>query len=174
MEYVAIKKTDDNELMHHGVMGMKWGVRRYQNADGTLTAKGRSRMMQISSDARLQKKETNKALKAYSSTGSMASQRHSLAANKAYKLNKKSEKAAMKGDKVNSEKYKTKAKEYAKRAESELKTYKAMSEKISQINSGTIKAGRDFMTQTDRDFYLLPGALLWTTNTTVVTPSKRK
>ena len=31
----------DNDLMHHGVLGMKWGVRRYQNADGSYTAKGR-------------------------------------------------------------------------------------------------------------------------------------
>lgn len=30
-----------NYLVHHGVKGMKWGVRRYQNADGSLTAAGR-------------------------------------------------------------------------------------------------------------------------------------
>lgn len=28
-------------LMHHGVKGMKWGVRRYQNADGSLTPAGK-------------------------------------------------------------------------------------------------------------------------------------
>lgn len=30
-------------LMHHGIKGQRWGVRRFQNADGTLTAKGQKR-----------------------------------------------------------------------------------------------------------------------------------
>lgn len=33
----------DYELYHWGVKGMKWGVRRYQNKDGSLTPAGRKR-----------------------------------------------------------------------------------------------------------------------------------
>lgn len=31
-------------LAHHGVRGQRWGVRRYQNSDGTLTSKGKARL----------------------------------------------------------------------------------------------------------------------------------
>lgn len=50
-----VNKPDicDDKLMHYGVPGMKWGVRRYQNLDGTLTSAGKKR----------QKKEEKKKLK---------------------------------------------------------------------------------------------------------------
>lgn len=50
--------TDSYELYHHGIKGMKWGVRRYQNADGTLTPAGKKR------DARWKKRNPKKAERA--------------------------------------------------------------------------------------------------------------
>lgn len=35
--------NNDEYLAHHGILGMKWGIRRYQNKDGTLTPEGRKR-----------------------------------------------------------------------------------------------------------------------------------
>lgn len=51
---------EDNYLSHHGIKGMKWGVRRYQNKDGSLTSAGKKRSW--SEDAKTAKSLKKKKL----------------------------------------------------------------------------------------------------------------
>lgn len=43
MIYYMTRQPYSNELYHHGIKNQKWGVRRFQNPDGTLTEAGKQR-----------------------------------------------------------------------------------------------------------------------------------
>ena len=67
-----------SELYHHGILGMKWGVRRYQNKDGSLTSEGRIRYLTDKERQGLKKDsltkgvdstDVNEAVKEYKETG---------------------------------------------------------------------------------------------------------
>lgn len=50
----------NDTLQHHGIEGQKWGVRRYQNADGSLTAAGKKHVS--GSDSSGEKKKDVKSM----------------------------------------------------------------------------------------------------------------
>ncbi len=52
------------ELRHYGILGMKWGVRRYQASDGTLTKEGKE-CYNNPSDTKKSKMSLNERIKHY-------------------------------------------------------------------------------------------------------------
>ena len=56
---------NNNELMHYGIKGQKWGVRRYHNKDGTLTSAGKKKIIKDSQNYKDKYKRTANAVKDY-------------------------------------------------------------------------------------------------------------
>ena len=75
----------ENELYHEGVRGMRWGIRKYQNLDGTWTALGKRRR-RLSPDAQKRADRKNK-IKNLQSKGELERAKASYKVEKA--LNKK-------------------------------------------------------------------------------------
>ena len=96
MSYILITNSDgvslslvhaDNEgayLAHHGVKGQRWGVRRFQNPDGSLTEKGKRRMETLQGksdklDAKKAKLNSPKNMVKLSQYKSLSADRHAAA-----------------------------------------------------------------------------------------------
>jgi hypothetical protein len=64
--------TQPNELYHYGKKGQKWGVRRYQNADGTLTEAGKKRYARDAREKGYRDYDENARIKGAEDHGSYA------------------------------------------------------------------------------------------------------
>lgn len=74
-----------DELYHHGIKGMKWGIRRFQNKDGSLTPAGKKR---YDDDGPTQKTTHRQRLEEKYRSKGMSEESAKIAANKRIKIEK--------------------------------------------------------------------------------------
>ena len=111
----GLHTNDPNSLELSGIKGMHWGVRRYQNEDGSLTPAGRERYGVESTkrtSARRMEKDFNRLDKGYANV--VANQRYN--AQRTAKYAKKAHKAQRKGREEKARRLIEKSLKYAKKA----------------------------------------------------------
>ena len=138
-----------DHLAHHGIQGQKWGVRRFQNEDGSLTAAGRKRYLNPDGSIKSDRKADKLADKAkfYDKYGDkLAEQGRKRKAMKNWKKSEKTQNKLEEYNKKKSEEFdEEKYDEYKKNAEAEAWKQQAKAQVESQLGyePGSIKTSED-------------------------------
>ena len=144
-----------SELYHHGVLGMKWGVRRYQNKDGSLTEKGKARFKKVAENERLQKRDQKTAIKISKKL------KKRINPEGAMKITERQIQKELSKKTPNKEKLEI----YNDTLKSQAIVKKCLDKRIENLETGKIKAGRDYIVQNDVNFLPLTDMAINTVRT---------
>ena len=134
------------ELYHHGIKGQRWGVRRYQNPDGSLKDAGRKRYV----TSTLRRNERR-----YGEENSL----RQINKEKYETYTKKSNKAKTAGKVEKANKLQTKAKKYEKLMNTSIKEMEAAQKANKKTVDTAIKAGYDVKVNSKKGIYYSKRAL---------------
>lgn len=132
---------ENNELQHAGIKGMKWGVRRYQNKDGTLTPAGKKRYARELAKLREEKKVIENKRKTQAKIDKLDAMRKE---NEALKSGKKS----ADDDEPKKKSINDMTNDELADAISRLKAEKAYKQAYAELNPKHVSAGEKFVKDT--------------------------
>lgn len=154
MDEMTLVEKHSHELYHYGTIGMKWGIRRYQNKDGSLTAAGKKRYGTKANFDRVQaaKKAAAKA------NSKSAKARRKANERTAAEIAKYHKKAGIKAESpVDTQ---PKKKTMADMSDDELITAinrKRLEQQYAQLNPAKVSKGKQFMDSLTNDV-IVPAA----------------
>lgn len=138
-------------LIHHGILGQKWGVRRYQNEDGSLTAAGRKRygvnFRNMTEEIDYSKKTAKRASRMLNDYGRDVAESRAAA----YRKEKQQQRAEKSLNAERSEKYRNQAKSLRKQAEAGEENIKHLVEYLE--NEGFTVSSKDVTYDVSRAYY---------------------
>lgn len=111
---------DSDYISHHGILGMKWGVRRYQNSDGTLTSAGKKRVENYNTWKSAQSKADSQLKKANAAFTALGNTKLKRVVN---------------ASKTNTKEGRTYTKEWEKYADLQVKANKAYTSDVRKIHN---------------------------------------
>lgn len=156
------EELQEEELMHYGILGMKWGVRRYQRPDGSLTNAGKKRYNSEIESLKAEKAKVDKVHKNLNAAKRMQARKDKLEADiEAQKKQNEEDRENLKGGEKKAEHDAKKAEREARREEhkaekaAEKAEEKAKSKSASEMSDEELNAAinRLRMEQTYNQLY---------------------